>query len=208
MKIYEKSSYWLMLRVIQFIFTVFCLVFEIIQVIFFTSLIQSFDKDVAPLPIYFSNDSEYKGEVKIWYDIVIGLSFIGLGFCIAYFKRLFKEGPFIIIETIFFLLWSSSGIANLYPLYDGGGFVCSAYGYNSENLPHEYYLWCRTYVISALIGWMNTLTFVITILFSLIILGQNKKNETILERTLYRFKRLRRISTNITHNTNNTNNTT
>ncbi|PKY38076.1 hypothetical protein RhiirA4_439124 [Rhizophagus irregularis] len=75
MKIYEKSSYWLMLRVTQFIITVFCLILEIIQVILFMSLLQN----TVPLSIYFSNNGQYKGEVKIWYYIVIGLSAIGLG---------------------------------------------------------------------------------------------------------------------------------
>ncbi|CAB4411090.1 unnamed protein product [Rhizophagus irregularis] len=197
MKIYEKSSYWLMLRVTQFIITVFCLILEIIQVILFMSLLQN----TVPLSIYFSNNGQYKGEVKIWYYIVIGLSAIGLGFCIAYFKRLHEKGPFIIIETIFFLLWLSSGIANLYPLYDGG-LVCNAKGYDSEIIPHQYYLWCRTYLISTLLSWMNTLAFVITILFSSIILGQNEKNETILERTLFKFKHLRETPTNNPHNIN------
>ncbi|GBB93542.1 hypothetical protein RclHR1_21910002 [Rhizophagus clarus] len=195
MEIYEKSSYWLMLRVIQFVVTVFCLILEIIQIILFMSLLQT----ASSLSTYFSNDGQYKGEVKIWYYLVIGLSAIGLGFCIAYFNRLHEKGPFIVIETIFFLLWFSSGIANLYPLYDGG-LDCNANDYDSELIPHQYYLWCRTYIISTLLSWMNTLTFVITLLFSLIILGQNKGNETILERTLFRFKHL--LKTNNPNNTN------
>jgi hypothetical protein len=57
-------------------------------------------------------------------------------------------------------------------------------------------------MIGTLLSWVNTLTFTITLLFSLIILGQNKRNETILERTLFRFKHLRKLPTNNPNNTN------
>ncbi|CAB5395968.1 unnamed protein product [Rhizophagus irregularis] len=186
MKIYEESSYWLMLRVTQFIITVFCLILEIIQVILFMSLLQN----TVPLSIYFSNNGQYKGEVKIWYYIVIGLSAIGLGkdFALHILKDYMKKDHSSL----------SKRIANLYPLYDGG-LVCNAKGYDSEIIPHQYYLWCRSYLISTLLSWMNTLAFVITILFSSIILGQNEKNETILERTLFRFKHLRETPTNNPH---------
>ena len=83
-------------------------------------------------------------------------------------------------------------------MYDSKeGLVCNVNGYDSEVLPHQYYLWCRTYVISIFLSWMNVFTFFVAIILSMIISRKKKNNDLEL---------LNISNIPITNNNNNTNN--
>lgn len=55
--------------------------------------------------------------------------------------------------------------ANMYPVYKGQGLLCEAKSHDEPSQLY-YFLWCQSYLASVIVGFLNTLTFLISIILS------------------------------------------
>ncbi|RHZ79867.1 hypothetical protein Glove_140g138 [Diversispora epigaea] len=211
MKIYERKINWVRLRIFQFVLTLVILSLEAIQFSTFIRMINYLIQDRISWSIYFVHDGTYNGQVKIWCFIVIGLTIITTGFSLIRFGDIWTKGPKIwsSIDIFLFLLWISSDLANMYPVYEGQSLKCDAEGYDKPSQLY-YLIWCHSYLASIIIGWLNTISFIISIILSGIIFFEKKLDFDNMDylTSLNNTNDINNISnTNNTNNTNNINNT-
>jgi len=165
MKTQRAAIVFRALRATQIFIAFLCIILEVVQ---YEAYREFHIERGFPASAYFSsgitkskvddNDVYYNG-VKIFYYIVVLLTFIDGG---IYLTK--SSGPFkrdISVNALFMILWSISGIANIYPAFEG-------YGYNCGNAtPGARTRECSAGVTSISLGWINGLLFTLTTLLSL-----------------------------------------
>ncbi|CAG8455600.1 10712_t:CDS:2 [Funneliformis mosseae] len=152
------------LRGIQIFLVFLCLLLEIVE---YSSFADFYAEQGYDLSAYFNGkitksnkqgvDEVYFNGVKILYYIVISLTIVDGCF---YLMRKHK-GPLkrdISVKTFFTILWFISGIANVFPSFQGYGYNCSAA--NDARARRE----CQINVTSITIGWINAFLFFLSTL--------------------------------------------
>ncbi|CAG8619791.1 9568_t:CDS:2 [Funneliformis mosseae] len=153
------------LKILQWLISFGILMIEVTQIVVYYKI---------PLPkSFFSKQDLYDGEVKYWYYFVILITLIGIGYYLTKFHRFWGMGPNIVIDLVFFFLWLAAGLANLVPVYKGSNLTCPLINLKSQNLE----LHCLYYIVSLILGWVNTFFFLMTSIICQIIRWEKAKWE-------------------------------
>lgn len=159
----QQLKFFLGLKCIQTILATSILAFELCQYIYYGEKFVPVDaRNDWFDPAY--DDQESNGQTKIWVITVCALTIVSHVMYIIRFIKIWNQGPYVLIEILFFALWLTSSLSNLDPLYRGlDNLNCRSPVYTGYT---DGRVICALWVTSIIFGWITLATYLLSVFFA------------------------------------------